>query len=128
VDCTSVLSKRKAFLSSQSYELTGGTTELVHHFRLKGELTLAQERCLTLLNNFDMVWFGYIARLSQRGGGGYFTRTNYYYLPSLRLEGGRVQHPESVFVNLRHRFSVLRNGFLVIDSWAHKRLQIRALC
>ncbi len=32
--------------------------------------------------------FGYIARLSHWGGVGYFTRSNDFYLPSLRLEEG----------------------------------------
>ncbi len=40
-----------------------------------------------------LIWFGYIARLSPRGGGGYFTCSNNFYLPSRRLEekggGGR---------------------------------------
>ncbi len=35
-----------------------------------------------------MKWFGYIARLSQWGGVGYFTRSNGSYLTSLRLDGG----------------------------------------
>jgi hypothetical protein len=39
--------------------------------------------------DINLIWFGYIARLSQWGGGGYFT----YYLPSLRLEKGVGQHP-----------------------------------
>ncbi len=34
-----------------------------------------------------MVWL-YIARLSQWAGGGYFTRSNDFYLPSLRLKKG----------------------------------------
>ncbi len=40
----------------------------------------------------NLEWFGYIARLSQWGGGGrgHFTRSNDFYLPSLRLEGGGV--------------------------------------
>jgi hypothetical protein len=42
---------------------------------------------------FDIksLWFGYIARQFRSGGGGYFTRSNDFYLPSLRSEGG--QHP-----------------------------------
>jgi hypothetical protein len=32
---------------SQNNDLTRGTTELVQHFRLQGEFTSAQERCLT---------------------------------------------------------------------------------
>jgi hypothetical protein len=55
--------------------------------RTANQFTLTQERCLTL------IWFGYLARLSQCRGGGYFTRPNDYYLPSLRLEGGDGQHP-----------------------------------
>ncbi len=37
-----------------------------------------------------LIWIGYTARLSQwgkgGGGGGYFTRSNDFYLPLLRLE------------------------------------------
>jgi hypothetical protein len=40
------------------------------------------------LLDINLIWFGNIARLSQRGVGGYFTRSNDFYLPSLRLEGG----------------------------------------
>jgi hypothetical protein len=29
------------------------------------------------------MWFGYIARLSQMGGGGYFTHSSDFYLPAL---------------------------------------------
>jgi hypothetical protein len=38
--------------------------------------------------HINLIWFGYIARLSQRGGGGYFTLSNDFYLPLLRLEVG----------------------------------------
>ncbi len=31
----------------QSYELTRGPPELVQHFRLQGEFTSAQERCMS---------------------------------------------------------------------------------
>ncbi len=34
-----------------------------------------------------------IAHLSQWGGGGYFTRTNDFYLPFAALRGGGGQHP-----------------------------------
>ncbi len=41
-----------------------------------------------------MVWL--YRSLYHWGGEGYFTRTNYYYLPSLRLEEeGGGQHPVS---------------------------------
>jgi hypothetical protein len=47
-----------------------------------------------LLDPINLIWFCYIVRLSQWGGVGYFTRSNDYYLPSLRLqEGGGGQHP-----------------------------------
>ncbi len=42
-------------------------------------------RALQVLN---LIWFGSIARLSQWGGGGSFPRSNDFYLPSLRVEGG----------------------------------------
>jgi hypothetical protein len=39
----------------------------------------------------ELIWIGYIARLSQWGGGGYFTCSNDFYLHSLRREGvGKV--------------------------------------
>ncbi len=34
------------------------------------------------LLDINLIWFGYIARLFQWGGGGYFTRSNDFYLPS----------------------------------------------
>jgi hypothetical protein len=37
-----------------------------------------------------LIWFVYIARLSQCGWRGYFTRSIDFYLPSLRLGGGGV--------------------------------------
>ncbi len=47
-------------------ELARGTIELVQHFRLKGEFASTQERGVVDIN---FIWFGYIARLSQWGGG-----------------------------------------------------------
>jgi hypothetical protein len=49
-----------------SKELTRGPRDLVQHFRLEGEFTSAQERCMSKID----IWFGYITRLSQWGGGG----------------------------------------------------------
>jgi hypothetical protein len=40
----------------------------------------------------NLTWFGYITPLSQWGGGGYFTSSNDFYLPSQRLEEGEGQH------------------------------------
>ncbi len=45
----------------QSNELTRGPPELVQHFRLQREFTL--------VHVLSLIWFGYIARLSQWGGG-----------------------------------------------------------
>ena len=46
------------------------------------------------LLDINFQWFDYIARLSQWGGGRYFTHSKYFYFPSLRLgEGGGGQHP-----------------------------------
>ncbi len=42
-------------------------------------------RCLLDIN---LIWFGSIDRLSQWRGGRYFTCSNNFYLPSLRLEEG----------------------------------------
>ncbi len=69
----------------QNNDLYRETAELVKHFHLQGEFTSAQERFLTLLL---YLWFGYITCLSQWGGEGYFTRSNDFYLPLLRLEEG----------------------------------------
>jgi hypothetical protein len=38
------------------------------------------------LLDINLMWFGFIARLSQWEGRGYFTRSNDFYLSSLRLE------------------------------------------
>jgi hypothetical protein len=51
----------------QRNELIRRPPELVQHFRLYGEFTSAQERAA-----LNLIWFGYIARLSQWGGGGNF--------------------------------------------------------
>ncbi len=41
------------------------------------------------LLDINLIWFDCIARISQRGGGGYFTHSNDFYLPSLRkMKGG----------------------------------------
>jgi hypothetical protein len=40
---------------------------------------------------WHLIWFGYIARLSQEGGGGYFIRSNDFFLPAFAaLRGGEV--------------------------------------
>ncbi len=49
--------------SSQSNELTRRPPELVHHFRLYGEFTSAQERCLTLKS-----WYGLAISLAYPSG------------------------------------------------------------
>jgi hypothetical protein len=36
----------------------------------------------------ELIWFGYIARLSHLGGRGYFTCRSAFYLSSRRLEEG----------------------------------------
>ncbi len=54
------------WLIPQSNELTRGPLEIVHHFRFKGGVHIGA-RALHVLN---LIWFGYIARLSQWGGGG----------------------------------------------------------
>jgi hypothetical protein len=41
------------------------------------------------LLDINSKWFVYITRLSQ-GGWGYVSRSNDFYLPWLRLDGGRV--------------------------------------
>jgi hypothetical protein len=40
------------------------------------------------LFDIHFIWFGYIACLSQWGGGGILFVSNDFYLPSLRLRGG----------------------------------------
>ncbi len=59
LDAGRLLSRRS---TAQGNELTRGTTELVHHLRLQGEL----HRCKSAAS----IWFGFIARLSPGGGGG----------------------------------------------------------
>jgi hypothetical protein len=68
----------------KSNELTRWPTELVQNFRLEGGVYIGAR----VLLGINLIWFGYIARLSQWEGGEYFTRSNYFYLPS-RLEEGR---------------------------------------
>jgi hypothetical protein len=54
------------------------------------------------LLDINLIWFGYIARAALAYPSGkaarYFTRSNYFYLPSLRLyrKGGGGQHPVTV--------------------------------
>ncbi len=59
-----------------------GTTELVQHFPCRGS---SHRRKRTLLD-INLIWFGYITRISRRGRGGCFTQM--IFLPSLRLERG----------------------------------------
>ncbi len=69
----------------QSNDIYRETTDLVQHFHIGARALL----------DINLIWFGYIARLSLWGGG-YFARSNYLYLPSLCLEEGRgevYQHP-----------------------------------
>jgi hypothetical protein len=51
---------------STGNELTRGPPELVQQFRLQGGIHIGA-RALHVLN---LIWFGYITRLSQWGGGG----------------------------------------------------------
>ncbi len=46
----------------------------------------------------NLTRFGFIARLSQWGGRGHFTRSNDFYLRSLRGGGGGGNHPGLVFL------------------------------
>jgi hypothetical protein len=61
----------------------GGPTELVQHFACR-EVHIGARALLDI----KLEWFGYIARLSQWGGGRCFTRSNYFYLNSERLKEG----------------------------------------
>ncbi len=65
----------KVISQPQSTELTRGPPELVRHFCWQW----ASHRSRTLLDK-NLKWFGYIARLSQREEGGYFTSSNNFYL------------------------------------------------
>jgi hypothetical protein len=69
---------RQCVHTSEYSELTRGPSELVQHFRL----WVAQE-----LLDPKLIWFGYITRLSQWGGGGQFTRSNFFYLCRQGLSG-----------------------------------------
>jgi hypothetical protein len=61
----------------QSNELTNSKT-----FAYRGSYISA--RAMLYIN---LIWFGHIARRGEEGGG-YFTRSNDFYLRSLRLEEG----------------------------------------
>jgi hypothetical protein len=67
-------------VNSQSYELVGGTTKLVHNFVYRG--SLHRPRALI---GIHLIWFGYIARL---GGRGYFTSSDDFHMPSQKRGGG----------------------------------------
>jgi hypothetical protein len=100
-------------LHIQSNRLTIENSELVHHFRLYflGGVHIGA-RALHVIN---LIWFGYIARLSQRGGGGYFASSDdFFYLSSgclergvenvstlsvLSMEGKENAHPFNMFLN-----------------------------
>jgi hypothetical protein len=79
-------------MEAQSNELTRGTSELVQHLRLQGVVYIAARALLDII----FLWFGYIACLSQWGGGGYFSRSN--------EEGGGVR---TLWVEAKER---LRKG------------------
>ncbi len=52
-------------------------------------------------------WFGYIAHLSQQWGGGYFTCSSDFYLPSRRQRGGvSTLWRNNAFTALHHTISV----------------------
>jgi hypothetical protein len=72
-------------VTAKSNKLTRGTTVIVQHFRLYGELTSGGTKPMLDIN---FIWLGYIACLSHWGGGEYFTRLHYFYLPSLRRGWG----------------------------------------
>ncbi len=73
----------------KSNDWNRGPTELVQHFRLQGE---SRRRQSAAWHKFDMVWLH--RSPIPEGGGGYFTRSNDFYMSSLHLEeGGGGQHP-----------------------------------
>jgi len=53
------------------------TTELVQHFSPIGGVHNSARALLDI----NLIWFGFIARLSRWGVGGVFTRSNDFYLP-----------------------------------------------
>ncbi len=74
---------------AQSTELTKGPPELVQHFRLLGEFTSAQERCISKM------WYGLTVSLAcpsgEEGGNFLIQMTSLEY----RIEGGRGRHSVS---------------------------------
>jgi hypothetical protein len=71
-----------------------------------------------------LIRFDYIARLSQWGGVGYFTRSNDFYLPSRRLEDmggivsslwGTVERGKSCFLSV---FLLCGKIFIIIQPGA----------
>jgi hypothetical protein len=70
--------------------------------------------------DINLIWFGYIARLSQWEGGGYFTRSNDFYLPLLRLEeGGGDQHP------VAHTIYILHSGLKALKMYTRQTLTVQ---
>jgi hypothetical protein len=79
----------------QSTSRSRGPSDLVQHFA--GRVHIGARALLDILL---LIWFGYIARLSQCEGGGYLTFSKDFYLPLRRIEGGRgSQHPVLSFLN-----------------------------
>jgi hypothetical protein len=72
----------------QSTELTSGPPELVQHFRLWREFTMAQERRMSY-NKFDMVWLNHSPIPVGRRGGYFLVQMISTWLPS-RSDGGGV--------------------------------------
>ncbi len=75
-----------------------------------------------------LLWFGYIDRLSQWGEEMYFTRSNNFYLPSLRLEGGGGELSAPCALNqdslrTKHLSTDLKHPnttyFLVLSCFSH---------
>ncbi len=72
-------------VEAQSKELVRGPPELVQHFRLQGEFTSAQWRCITLI---DEVWLKSLAYPSGEEGGKFHVQIISTCLRYVERKGG----------------------------------------
>ncbi len=67
------------------------------HSDLEGQLSWFSPFAYRMSLHWPLIWFGYIARPSQWGGGGLFNYSNDFYLPSRCLEEGVGGQPPVCF-------------------------------
>ncbi len=76
--CTNAADQTKGFQSNEDIEL-------FQHFACRGSSHRGKGAAR---HTIELIWFGYIACLSQWGGVEYILGSNDFYLPSRRLEEG----------------------------------------